>query len=67
VMRAFVNFNGGKLYASQIKPFNFVLTCQIRPLGHPTGASPERFHLVAPFSKDSRLWLKHAWIDQYTG
>ena len=67
VMRAFGTFNEGKCYTAQIKPFNFVLTCQVRALGHPTGASPERFHLIAPYSADSRLWLKHHWTNQYTG
>ncbi len=67
VMRAFTRFNKGKCYADRIKPFNFVLTCQVQALGHPTGADPEHFHLIAPYSPDSRRWLKTQWTDQYTG
>lgn len=67
VMRAFVGFNEGKQYADQIKPFNFVLTCQVRALGHPTGERPDKFHLTAPYNPDSRAWLKRPWINQYTG
>jgi len=67
VMRAFARFNEGKCYADRIKPFNFILTCQVRALGHPTGTDPERFHLIAPYSPDSRRWLKTHWINQYAG
>ena len=38
-----------------------------RPLGHPRGVNPERFHLIAPYEKDSRKWLNQSWIDQYSG
>jgi hypothetical protein len=67
VLRSFAEFNAAKAYADQIKPFNFVLTCQTTPLGHPTGADPEHFHLIAPYELDPRKWLKHKWIDQYSG
>lgn len=67
VMRAFAGFNEGKQYADQIKPFNFVLTCQVRALGHPTGERPDKFHLIAPYNPDSRVWLKRPRINQYTG
>ncbi len=32
----------GKTYAKQIKPFNFILSCHVRKLGHPIGVEPER-------------------------
>ena len=67
VMRPLTNLNKGKQYADQIKPFNFLLTCHVKQLGHPIGADPERFHLIASFELDSRRWLKTDWIDQYTG
>ncbi len=67
VLRLFEEFNAGKAYADQIKPFSFILTCQTSPLGHPTGADPEHFHLIAPYELDPRKWLKHKWIDQYSG
>jgi len=67
VARPLENFNAGKHYAQQIKPFNFLLTCHVKPFGHPKGADPERFHLVAPYDNDATQWLKKMWIDQYTG
>jgi hypothetical protein len=67
VMKSFREFNENRLYADQIKPFNFILTCQVRAMGHPTGVDPEHFHLIAPYASDSRQWLKIPWIDQYTG
>jgi hypothetical protein len=67
VMRPLAGFNEGKPYASQIKPFNFLLSCHVQKMGHPVGVDPERFHLIAPYETDSRQWLKMRWIDQYTG
>jgi hypothetical protein len=66
-MRPFASFNAGKEYSEQIKPFNFVLTCQVKQLGHPTGVEPERFHLIAPYDGEPARWAKADWIDQYTG
>lgn len=65
VIRPLAILNEGKRYGDQIKPFNFLLTCYVNPLGHPPGADPERFHLIAPYELDSRRWLKTDWIDQY--
>jgi hypothetical protein len=67
VLRPLASLNDGKQYNDQIKPFSFVLSCHVRPLGHPTGTDPERFHLIAPYQSDSRKWLKAKWIDQYSG
>ena len=67
VMKPLQNLNQGKGYPDKIKPFNFLLTCHVRPLGHPRGMKPERFHLIAPYEKDSRQWLTRSWIDQYSG
>jgi hypothetical protein len=67
MMKPFEGFNTGKSYAEQIKPCNFMLSCTISALGHPVGADPERFHLVAPYESDPRKWLKGIWIDQYSG
>jgi hypothetical protein len=66
VVRPLAKLNGGKPYWKQIKPFNFLLTCHVKPLGHPPGVKPERFHLIAPYETDSRQWLKKSWIDQYS-
>jgi hypothetical protein len=67
VMKPLAKLNEGKQYPDKIKPFNFLLTCHVRPLGHPPGVNPERFHLIAPYENDSRQWLKKHWIDQYSG
>jgi hypothetical protein len=67
VLRPLARFNQGKPYSEQIKPFNFGLTCFVKQLGHPIGADPERFHLIAPYESDPRRWPKSPWIDQYTG
>ncbi|WP_353061945.1 DNA polymerase [Tunturibacter psychrotolerans] len=67
VIRPLAKLNEGKPYSGQIKPFNFLLTCHVKPFGHPKGADPERFHLIAPYNNNSAQWLKMDWIDQYTG
>jgi hypothetical protein len=67
VIRPLANLNEDKPYPEQIKPFNFLLTCHVKAFGHPTGADPERFHLIAPYDDNSTRWLKMKWIDQYTG
>lgn len=59
--------NEGRAYGDQIKPFNFLLTCQVKQLGHPTGTNPERFHLIGRYELDSKRWLKKYWVDQYSG
>lgn len=67
VMHPLAKLNEGKKYVDKIKPFNFWMTCHVKPFGHPPGADPERFHLIAPYEADSREWLKNSWIDQYSG
>ena len=66
-MRSFAFLNAGKPYPEQVKPFNFVLSCQVKQLGHPVGANPERFHLIHPYDSDSSSWVDTDWIDQYSG
>jgi hypothetical protein len=67
VMRPLEKLNEGKTYVDKIKPFNFLVACQVKPFGYPPGVNPERFHLIAPYDADSRQWLKKTWIDQYSG
>lgn len=67
VLRPLNNLNAGKGYADQIKPFNFVLSCHVQPLGQPISCDPEHFHLIAPFESDSRKWANLEWINQYSG
>ena len=67
VAKPLSGLNDGKNYCDQIKPFNFLLACQVKQLGHPLGVDPERFHLIRPYDLDPRKWLKENWIDQYSG
>ncbi|HEY2822449.1 MAG TPA: hypothetical protein VGJ06_15500, partial [Candidatus Acidoferrum sp.] len=67
LLKPFTKLNEGKKYADQIKPFNFLITCHVSPLGHPLHTTPERFHLIAPYESVPAKWLDAAWIDQYTG
>jgi hypothetical protein len=67
ILSPLAELNKGKKYRDQIKPFNFLLTCHISPLGHPVGANPEEFHLIAPFETNPKKWLHMPWIDQYSG
>ena len=67
VMRPLANMNTGKKYCDQLKPFNFLLSCHVKQLGHPVGTDPTRFHLITPYNLDPREWLKTEWIDQYSG
>jgi hypothetical protein len=39
----------------------------VAKLGHPIGADPERFHLIAPYETDPRQWEQLQWTDQYSG
>ena len=57
----------GKPYADQVKPFNFLLSSQVAPFGHPQGVDPTRFHLVAPWSSDPAEWLDLPWFDVHSG
>jgi hypothetical protein len=66
VLKPLEVFNAGKPYAQQIKPFNFILSAQVAPFGHPSGADPDRFHLIAPYESDPRKWEKLPWMDQYS-
>jgi hypothetical protein len=66
MMRPLVKLNEGKAYVDKIKPFNFLVTCHVKPLGHPVGVDAERFHLIAPYETNSREWLKNTWVDQYS-
>lgn len=67
VIQPLAKLNEGKRYADQIKPFNFLLTCHVKGLGHPVGPAPAHFHLIAPYENNPTRWLKLDWINQYTG
>jgi hypothetical protein len=67
ILRSLADFNAGKKYCDRLKPFNFLLTCHVKQLGHPLGIDPARFHLIAHYLPDPQQWLEMFWIDQYSG
>ena len=66
LLRPFAGLNKRKPFRQSVKPFNFLSTCHVRAFGHPTGISPERFQLVAPYEPDPRRWLGMPWLDRYS-
>jgi hypothetical protein len=66
-MRSLAKLNIGRRYANKLKPFNFLLTCHVKPFGYPPGVDPERFQLIAPYEHNPRYWLEMPWIDRYSG
>lgn len=50
--RPFTQWNTGKPYREQIKPFNFLLVAHIARLGYPPGTEPDRLRLIAPYNAD---------------
>ncbi|NYF51210.1 DNA polymerase [Tunturiibacter gelidoferens] len=67
VIRPLAKLNEGIPYSEQVKPFNFLLSFHVKPFGHPKGADPEQFHLIASYNNKPSQWLKLEPIDQYTG
>jgi hypothetical protein len=67
VMEPLMSLNKGKKYPDQIKPFNFLATCHVKPFGHPIGVDPEQFHLITPYDSNPKKWLRKEWINQYSG
>lgn len=66
IMKSLQQLNKNKKYSDQIKPFNFLITCHVKQLGHPPRVNPERFHLIAPYDKNPKNWLEKDWIDEYS-
>ena len=64
---AFERLNANKAYTDRIKLMNFVLSAQVAPFGHPEGADPTKFHLLAPYERDADRWATLLWINKYTG
>lgn len=54
-------------YPEAVKPFNFLASPHVAPLGHPAGVDAQHFHLVAPYTKEARQWSKLRWTDVYSG
>jgi len=61
LLRPFVEFNSGKPYSDQVKPFNFLLVAHVAPGGHPPDTDPKQFALVAPYEPDPRRWQQLGW------
>ena len=70
------NLNKGKSYDKQIKPFNFILSCHVRKLGHPIGVDPERFislrrtrpiRAMGNDALDRPVFKRQALSDQHLG
>lgn len=66
-LRSLAKLNRGKKYRNRIKPFDFLLSCHVKPFGYPPDVDPEKFHLVAPYVPDPECWVDLPWIDQYSG
>ena len=56
-MRSLARLNRGKKYNNRIKPFDFLLSCHLKPFGYPLDVDPEKFHLVAPYVPDPECWV----------
>lgn len=54
-------------YEAGPKPFNFLISPHVEPLGHPVNVDPEHFHLIASYTRDARQWTKLRWTDIYSG
>jgi hypothetical protein len=67
ILRPLEGINVVKSFSQQIKPFNFLLSCHVRPFGHPAGIDPARFHLIAPYEMNPSKWNRLKWIDQFSG
>jgi len=55
LMRSFKDYNAGKSYRDQVKPFGFMLLC--------SEIGGESRRLVAPYSKKSEDWVNAGWRD----
>jgi len=66
-LRSLSKLNRGKKYRNRIKPFDFLLSCHVKPFGYPPDVNPEKFHLVAPYVPDPECWVDLPWIDQHSG
>jgi len=66
ILESLQGLNKGKTYRDQIKPFNFLITCHVKPFGHRTDINPEKFHLIAPYELDPNKWTRMNWVDQYS-
>ncbi len=67
LLRPFAPKGKRRTYARAVKPMNFLLSAHVARFGHPAGADPQHFHLMAPYANDPRQWLKILWADIHSG
>jgi hypothetical protein len=63
MLEVFRKLNARKTYGDQIKPFSFLLSCQVARLSHPTSVEPERFHLIRPYTANPREAMRGSRYD----
>jgi len=66
LLKPFLKEKKRKAYADRMKPMNFLITAQVARFGHPAGMDPKKFHIIAPYTPDSRQWHKSKWFDIYS-
>jgi hypothetical protein len=66
LLRPFAAHNERRPPHEQLRPFSFLMYAQVVPFGHPAGADPARFRLVAPYDRDPDHWEDLEWIDLNT-
>ena len=66
-MRSLSKLNRGKKYDDRLKPFDWLLSCHVKPFGYPPGVDPEKFQLVAAYEPTPSRWPKMPWINEHTG
>lgn len=66
IFRGFLKRFNDIPYTERIKPFGFLLACQVSRFGR-AGPTSKKFHLFAPFSKDPESWATKVWTDSYSG
>lgn len=63
--RPFTRWNQPRPWADQIKPFNFLLVATLNAFGHPPGAEPDRFLLIAAYNNHPETWTELDWYNRY--
>jgi hypothetical protein len=66
LLRPFDRYNQGQPGPdASVRPFNFLLSANLAPLGYPPDVDPTRFHLIARYERDPSKWLRMRWINRY--
>ncbi|MFL5481258.1 MAG: hypothetical protein ACJ8AK_03645 [Gemmatimonadaceae bacterium] len=66
ILRPFAQQEKELPFNERTSPTVFLLSASIAPNGHPVGADPERFHLLAPYQRDSTKWLEMKWTELHS-